>query len=111
MKSIQMVLVAFFLALGTNNAVAGGGHYHGPVSELQAGSVAQNVVNNMARQGNLAPTWATVQPSSLDKTTLDGNMVWRAAFANDQETDPSKRNLHAYLTLTGGFIKADYAAK
>ena len=111
MKWIQMVLVAFFLALGTNNAVAGAGHYHGPVSAQQAGNMAQSVVSNMASKGSLAPTWATASRTGLDRTDMNGNLVWRATYANNKETDPAKRNLHVYLTLTGQFIKADYAAK
>ncbi|MBF0589451.1 MAG: hypothetical protein HQL53_09995 [Magnetococcales bacterium] len=111
MKWFQMAIVAFVLVVGANHTMAGGGHYHGPVSQQRVGDISQNLVNNMARKGDLASSWTTASRTSLDRTTIDGNLVWKAVFANEQESDPSRRNLHVFLTLTGGFIKAKYAAK
>ncbi|MEG3618719.1 DUF6488 family protein [Magnetovibrio sp. PR-2] len=109
MKWIQSVIMALFLAFGAQSAMAGAGHYHGPMSEAQAGQLAERVVSNMAQRGNLSTSWGGTSLDSLGKTTLDGNMVWRAVFSNAEEAAPEKRKLNVYLTLTGGFIKADYA--
>lgn len=111
MKWILSAFVAVFLILGTHNAMAGAGHYHGPVSEQQASKIATSIVHNMAKQGNLPSSWGQTDMASLGKTTLDGNMVWQAKFSNAKETNAEKRKMNVYLTLTGGFIKAEYAAK
>lgn len=111
MKWIQSAFIALSLALGTQNAMAGAGHYHGPVSEAQAGQTAESVVRNMAKQGNLSDSWGVTSLTSLSRASMGGNMVWKAEFANPNESVPERRKLNVYLTLTGGFIKADYATK
>lgn len=111
MKCLKAILVAFVLVFNVNAAVAGSGHHHGPVTKQQAGYLSENIVQNMALQGELSSHWVQASPSSLDKVSLEGNRVWRAVFTNDQETTPEKRKLTVYLTLTGGFLKADYSTK
>lgn len=111
MKWFTRVFFALFLAFGAQTASAGSGHYHGPVTDAQAGQIAQNVVSNLAAKGSLANSWSNTSLNSLSKTSLDGNMVWRAEFSNAAETAPERRKLNIYLTLTGGFIKADFAGK
>lgn len=111
MKWIRTALVALSLVFGAHGAMAGAGHHHGPVSETQAGKIAENIVQDMARRGDLSTSWAKLSANGLEKTSLDGNMVWKAVFSNDQEPSPEKRNLNVYMNLTGGLIKTDYAKK
>ena len=111
MKWIQSAFIALFLAFGAQSALAGSGHYHGPVSEEQAGQIAQSVVRNLAGRGDLPDSWSGKSPSSLSRTSLGGNMVWQAEFSNAKETNPERRKLNVFLSLTGGFIKADYAGQ
>ena len=111
MKWFTRVFFALFLAFGAQTASAGSGHYHGPVTEAQAGQIAQNIVRNLTTKGSLSESWGNTSLSSLGKTSLDGNMVWRAEFSNAAETAPERRKLNVFLTLTGGFIKADFAGK
>jgi hypothetical protein len=111
MKWILNAFVAVFLVLGAHNANAGAGHYHGPVNEHQASKIAESIVHNMARQGSLPTSWGQTPIGSLGKTSLDGNTVWQARFSNAEETNAEKRKMNVYLSLTGGFIKAEYATK
>ena len=85
MKWFTRVFFALFLAFGAQTASAGSGHYHGPVTEAQAGQIAQNIVRNLTTKGSLS--------------------------SNAAETAPERRKLNVFLTLTGGFIKADFAGK
>lgn len=111
MKWILNAFVAVFLVLGAHNAMAGAGHYHGPMNEQQAGKIAQSIVRNMAEQGSLPTSWGQTPLGSLEKKSLGGNMVWLAEFTNADEANAKKRKMNVYLTLTGGFIKAEYATK
>ncbi|HIJ84286.1 MAG: hypothetical protein HW380_2919 [Magnetococcales bacterium] len=111
MKWMQTALVVFSLVFGVNGAMAGSGHHHGPVTEPQVGKIAENIVQDMARRGNLSTSWANRSATGLEKTSLDGNVVWKAVFSNDKEPSPEKRNLNVYINLTGGLIKTDHAKK
>lgn len=109
MKWFLSAFVAVSLMLGAQAAMAGAGHYHGPVSKEQAGKIAVNIVQNMTKQGSLPTSWAGTSMGSLERTPLNGNLVWRAEFFNAEEPVAEKRKVIVFLTLTGAFIKAEYA--
>ena len=111
MKWFKAALIGFVLMFNTYSAMAGSGHSHGPVTKQQAGQIAENIVQNMVKQNGLASSWAQTSLSSLEQGSLDGNVTWKAAFTNDQETVIEKQKLNVYLTLTGGFIGAEYSTK
>lgn len=111
MKWIKIVLVTLAMLFVTNGAIAGSGHDHGPITEARASKISEKVVQEMAQRGELPPSWAKISATSLEKITLDGNMVWRAAFSNKQESSLEKRDLNVYMTLTGGLIKTEHAKK
>ena len=93
------------------NATAGGNHYHGPMGKRDAEWTAKSVVSSLVRQKNLEQSWAKSPMQSIEKVRVNGDLVWRAKFTNKQATTPDKQNLDVLLTLTGGFIKADYSGK
>lgn len=111
MKIFARILVGCFLALGALEATAGSGHYHGPVSQEQAEATAENIVNNMVKQKSLSQSWEGRPVRSLERVKLGGDLVWRAMFSNDQVKVPSEQTLNVFLTLTGGFIRANYTSK
>lgn len=111
MKWFKVVLIGFFLTFNAIEATAGSGHYHGPVSQAQAEWTAKNIVSNMVRQNSLSQSWEDSPVKSLKRVKLAGDLVWQAIFANDQITVPGEKTLNVFLTLTGGFIKANYTGK
>lgn len=111
MQWIKAIFISFFLMFNAVDATAGGGHYHGPVSKEQAERTAKNVVSSLVRQNNLDQSWAQSPMKSIERIKLKGDLVWRAIFANKLITTPGEQNLNVFLTLTGGFITANYTGK
>ena len=111
MKWIKIALITLSVMFVANGAIAGSGHDHGPITEARASQISDKVVHDMAQRGELPPSWAKMSATSLEKISLDGNMVWRSAFSNNQESSPEKRNLNVYMTLTGHLIKTEHSKK
>jgi hypothetical protein len=111
MKWLTTIFISFFLMFNAVNATAGGNHYHGPMGERDAAWTAKRVVSSLAQRNTIEQSWAKSPMQSIKKVRVDGDLVWLAKFTNQQATTPDKKNLDVLLTLTGGFIKADYSGK
>ncbi|MBF0383967.1 MAG: hypothetical protein HQL69_23365 [Magnetococcales bacterium] len=111
MKWIATIFISFFLMFNVVNATAGGGHYHGPMGKADVVWTAKRVVSSMAQRNTIEQSWAKSPMQSIEKVRVNGDLVWLAKFTNKQAATQDKQNLDVLLTLTGGFIKADYSGK
>jgi len=102
------VSICFFLS---STAFAGSGHYHGPIDQAAAEVKAEKAVSSLVQQDVLEASWKGQPVSSIEKTKRNGDVVWRATFNNATASDKTKRSLFVYLTITGGFITANYTAQ
>ena len=107
MPWIKAVFISFFLMLNAVDAMAGGGHYHGPARKEQVERAAKNIVGSLVRQNNLDQSWTQSSMTSIEKIKYKGDLVWRAIFSNEL----AEKNLNVFLTLTGGFIIANHTGK
>ena len=107
-KLLKAVLIGFFLVFGYANAMAGSDHFHGPVTKDALNDKAKNAVSGLVNKKVLEQTWMQSTISSTVEAIRNGDPVWKVTFTNTKVTDPAKKNLHVFLTQTGGFLDANH---
>lgn len=108
MKFLKAIFVSLSLLFTASTAIAGSGHYHGPIDQAGAEQRAERAVSSLIKQSVLEPSWQGLPVTSVEKAEYPGDKVWLARFSNAKATDSAKQELYVYLTLTGGFITANY---
>lgn len=111
MKFIKAIFVSLCLTFSATSAFAGSGHAHGPIDQYAAQAKAERTVSNMVKRKVLDNSWQGLPMASIERTKRRGDLIWLARFDNEQVADRSKRKLFVYLTLTGGFITANYTGE
>lgn len=107
-KWLKAVLVGFFLIFGYANAIAGSNHFHGPVTKEAINDKAKNAVSGLVNKQVLDQSWTQSTISATVEAKRKGDPVWKVTFTNTKVTDSAKKNLHVFLTQTGGFLDANH---
>lgn len=111
---LRTLLLGFILGLLPITAMAGSGHDHGhshsnaPVNQATATTTATTIVAEFVKRKKLGESWASIKAGSVEKKEYKGSSEWVVSFVNDKITDPAKRTLYVFLTLTGDYIAANY---
>jgi hypothetical protein len=105
MYKMIMVLVMSLLAFGV---FAGSGHSHAPVDENKASLIATKIVSNLVNRGVIEESWKSIEISKIEAKTFKGSKEWVAAFTNPEVSEPEKRTLYIFLTLSGEYLAANY---
>ena len=114
---LRTLLLGFILGLLPITAMAGSGHDHGhsnsnaPVNQATATTTAATIVAGFIKGKKLDESWAPIKAVSVEKKEYNGRSEWVISFVNDKITDPDKRTLYVFLTLTGDYIAANYTGK
>lgn len=115
--NIKAILLSTLLLLLSPLAFAGSGHDHGhghshePVTQQQAEQSATRIVNSLVNNGVINQSWINTQASKSEKKDFSGNLEWVVSFQNDSISDPQKRTLYIFLSVTGSYIAANYTGK
>jgi hypothetical protein len=118
---LRSLLLAITLGLLPITAMGGSNHDHGqghnhshsitPVSQETAIKIATSVVVDFAQRKKVDESWATITSNSVEQKEFNGKLEWVVFFDNDKITDPAKRTIYVFLTLTGDYIAANYSGK
>lgn len=111
MKFVKALFVSLCLIFTATTAMAGAGHSHGPINQDKVTVKAEKTVNSLINQGVLDNSWAGLPVTTIERTKRNGDLVWLARVENTNAKDAAKRTLYIYLTLTGGFINANYSGQ
>ena len=109
--------IFFVLSLFSINSFAGSGHSHGhghshePVNQATANLKAKKIVLNLIKQKVINKSWESTTVSSSEKKVFNGKQEWVVSFVNKKIADIKKRKLYIFLSLTGGYIAANYTGK
>ena len=109
---IQTVILSLTLFLFPLSAFAGSdhdhGHSHAPITQLQAERAASDIVLQLAAKSKIDASWETVQINNSLKKKFGNNLEWVISFENENISDPAKRTLYIFLTLSGEYLAANY---
>lgn len=116
---LTILLFGFILSLSAFPAMAGSDHDHGhghshssmPVSQEQAQKNATEIVAAYVDKDKLEKSWASIEASSIEKITVQGNPEWKVIFMNKDISDTDKKKLYVFLTLDGEYIAANFTGK
>jgi len=106
--NIQSFILISVLTLFSGAAAAGTDHSHDPVTQQQAEQVATQIVSTMVKQGVIEESWDGTAVQVSEQKVFSGRTEWVVSYRNDAVSDPSKRTLYIFLTLTGDYIAANY---
>ena len=106
--NIQSFILISVLTLFFGAAAAGTDHSHDPVTQQQAEQVATQIVSTMVKQGVIEESWDGTAVQVSEQKVFSGRTEWVVSYRNDAVSDPSKRTLYIFLTLTGDYIAANY---
>jgi len=113
------LLFASILSLSTFSTMAGSGHDHGhdhshshtPVNQEQIGLNAAEIVKALVKRSKLDTSWKSIEATSIEKITVQGNPEWVVVYVNKNITDATKQKLYVFLTLGGDYIAANFTGK
>jgi len=99
--------------------MAGSGHDHGhdhshshtPVNQEQIGLNAAEIVKALVKRSKLDTSWKSIEATSIEKITVQGNPEWVVVYVNKNITDATKQKLYVFLTLGGDYIAANFTGK
>ncbi len=118
MKFLQAILLASILVLGATNLYAGAGHDHGAgghshekINETKAILIAQNMKNELTKQGKLDKSWQSIELSKTENKTFGKSEEWMISFSNPQIADKSKQTLYVFVNLYGKVTGANHTGK
>ena len=106
--NIQSFILVSILTLFSGTAAAGTGHSHDPVTQQQAEQVATGILSTLVKRSVIEESWSGTEVKMSEKKVFDGQTEWVVSYKNDAVSDPSKRTLYIFLTLTGDYIAANY---
>ena len=86
-------------------------HSHEPVSQDKAIESATDAVSQLVAKGKLETSWQGIKTAGAEKKQFDKNVEWVVTFNNPAASDKAKQNLYVFLTLTGGYITANFSGK
>ena len=109
--SIRSFILISVLILFSGAAAAGTGHSHDPVTQQQAEQVATQILSTLIKQGVIEESWRDTAVQMSEQKVFDGSTEWVVSYKNDAVSDPSKRTLYIFLTLTGDYIAANYTGQ
>ena len=89
----------------------GHSHSHDPATQSQAEEVAVKSVAQLVEKGKIDNSWTAVSVAKSEKKKFGNNMEWVVSFTNDKISDPEKKTLYVFLSLTGEYIAANYTGK
>ena len=109
---LKTLIFGFLLSLFSVIAMAGSGHDHShshePIDQNQAELTALKNLTRLVEKGKLDKSWASIKPSKIEKKTFSGHPEWVAVFTNDNITEPKKRTLYIFLSISGDYLAANY---
>lgn len=114
---IKTIIFTFVLCLFSGSVMSGTGHDHGhahshePVSQDIAEQNASRIVNTLIKKGIIEKSWSGIAVDTAEKRKFDGKQEWVVSYKNEAASDPEKRKLYVFLTLTGNYIAANYTGK
>lgn len=115
--NIQTFLLTFVIALFSSAALSGSGHDHGhghshePVTQQQAEQIASRVVSSLINKSVIDKSWDGITVEKSEQKTFDGRQEWVVSYKNEKASDPQKRTLYIFLTLTGEYLAANYTGQ
>lgn len=82
---------------------------HHSVDGERAAEVASNKVRELVDTGKLDDTWleATKRPT-VEKKEFEKGPEWVITYVNGSESDPSKKTLYVFISMTGRYIAANF---
>ena len=110
-KAIFISAILFLFSPLALAGTAGHGHSHEPVTQQQAEQVATRIVGNLAKKGVIDNSWNDIQVDKSEKKQFGNSLEWVVSYRNAAVSDPGKRTLYIFLTLTGDYIAANYTGK
>jgi hypothetical protein len=114
---LTSLLFGLILSLSAFSVMAGSNHDHGhshsntPVSKEQVQKNATEIVAELSNTDKLDKSWVSIEASSVDKVTVQGNQEWKVVFVNKNIIDADKQTLYMFLTLGGDYIAVNYTGK
>lgn len=115
--NIKAVILSFTFALFSSVASAGSGHDHGhghshePVTQQQAEVNASRVLSTLVKRGVIDKSWKDTPVNKSEKKQFSGKTEWMVGYNNEAASDPDKRTLYIFLSLSGEYIAANYTGK
>lgn len=108
-KHLILFLITGFTLFGATAAIAHGGkeHSHELIQSGQARERAVAAVGKLVESGKVTAEWKTLLPT-IQKKTFETATEWVATFENSTASDPDKRKLFVFLSLTGEFLAANH---
>ncbi|MCU7839810.1 MAG: hypothetical protein KZQ94_10600 [Candidatus Thiodiazotropha sp. (ex Troendleina suluensis)] len=109
MRMYKMVmLIVMAMSLMSFSVLAGSGHSHAPVDKEKASILATRIVSSLANRDVIEKSWQTVEITEIEVKAFKGGKEWVATFNNPSISDPEKRTLYVFLTLSGEYLAANY---
>lgn len=109
--NIKTIIFSIFLALSSPVALAGTGHSHAPVTQEQAEVNASKVVSTLVQRGVIDKSWGEIQIQQSEQKQFGNQTEWVVSYTNESVSDPGKRTLYIFLTLSGEYLAANYTGK
>lgn len=112
---LKTFLLGSFLSLFSATTMAGGNHSHGPAKSPVTQEVAQTkskkVIDSLIERKKIDSSWSSITKSTVKRGSYKGNPEWVVAYVNDKITDPDKKTLYIYLTISGDYLAVNYTGK
>lgn len=112
---LKIMLLGLILVFSSMTAFAGSGHDHGhshdPISAETAKINATQIRNLMVEEKVLDISWKPLLASSVQKKMVNGQEEWQVTFVNETVSDPAKKTLFIFLTLSGDYVAANFTGK
>jgi hypothetical protein len=110
--NIRTVILSLTLILFPMFAFAGTGHDHGaprePVNQQQAEQTASQIVKTFVGKGIIEKSWSSTTVEKAEQKQFGDSMEWVVSYKNEAATDPEKRTLYIFMTLSGEYLAANY---
>ena len=116
MKKIIIVATLAAAVSFAPAAMAGSGgscHFHGnvPAKETVVVGCAKDHLADLVAKAKVESSWKS---ASLEKAeTVQGKTMkeWKLTFKNPAASDPNKKTLYMFYSLTGNFIAANFTGQ
>lgn len=86
-------------------------HRTAPISQSDVETKAVLKVATLVYKGKLDESWKSVEASKAEQKANGGQTEWIVTFNNKNVSNPAKRTLYVYYTITGKYLAANFTGK
>lgn len=107
-RLIQLAFIALMAVMPVHLMAHSNHASFDPITEEQAVTIADKVVQGLITSKQLAESWKTAKKQPVTQKETHYGKVWVIAFKNDTVKEEDKRTLHVFLDEFGNPISANH---